>query len=175
MAESVTNASEGLVLLHLQKIVAAEKKKDEAVNALRTARKAAKTDGVDLSVLDMVRSLGKLDEHELTHGYNQLVTYSQFLSVPVYNQLSLFDPPNPSEDDIIDIASGKGLRAGKLGQDQGSSPYEPGSAAGQAWLEGWHQGQKIILEAGIRPLDETPAEAPKRGRKKGSESGETAH
>lgn len=172
MADAQTNASEALVLLHLQRIVAAEKKKDEAVNALRTTRKAAKSDGVDLSVLDMVRGLGKQDEHELTHGYNQLVTYSKFLSLPVYSQLGLFDPPIPSEDDILDIATGKGLRAGKLGQDQGSNPYEPGTPAGQAWLEGYHQGQKIILEAGIKPIPEEPPEEKKRGRGK---SGETAH
>lgn len=152
------NVSEGLVLLHLRKIKEAEKKKDEAVNALRTARKAAKADGVDLPTLDYVRGLDKLGDHERVHGFNQVVTYSGFLSVPLYSQLSLFDPPNPDENDVIDIAYARGLRAGKQGHDQ-VSPYDPASPASQEWLKGWHDGQEIILKAGITPIPEEKATA----------------
>ena len=156
-----SNVSEGLALVHLRKIVEAEQKKDEAVAKLRTARKAAKNDGVDLKALDAARALSKLDAIEVTNDFNQLVRYSKFLEVPVYSQLSMFDiPAEPTDEDLHDRAYSSGVRAGKLGHDQTSSKFEPGSPAGQKWLEGYSDGQKIIMSA-MQELAPPPA----KGRK----------
>jgi len=184
MMTTDSNVQDGVTLIHLQKITAAERKKDEAVNALRNARKAAKADGVQLKALDAVRVLAKLDSHELTQDFNDIVRYARLLQVPLYSQLDMFDAPDGSSDeaDIIAKAASDGLRAGRLGETADSAnPYDPGSPAGQAWLEYWRKGQDELLSA-IKeiPVSDKAPDEPKRprGRPKGSgkkPAAETAH
>lgn len=162
-----SNVSQELVLYHLSKITEKERKKDEAVNGLRSARKAAKADGVDLKVLDAVRTLLKQDESELADGFNQTVRYAHLLNVPVYGQLTLFESPEITEETVRERGYAAGLRAGKLGQDQSTNPHDPTAPAGMAWVEGWYDGQKILLSAisTHQPVEDAPVEKPKRGRK----------
>lgn len=178
------NVVDGLVLHHLHRIVGEEKKKDIAVNALRNARKAAKADGVSLKALDAVRVLAKLDSHELTQDFNDIVRYARLLQVPLYSQLDMFDAPDGStdEEDIIARAASDGLRAGRMGEEGKTTKYDPGSPAGQAWLEYWRKGQDELLAAikEIPVSEKAPAEPPKRrGRPPGSgkkkPAAETAH
>ena len=148
-----TNVSEGLLLVHLSKIGAAEKKKDEAVNALRAARKSAKQDGVDLKTLDALRVLAKLSATEIAHGFNTMVSYSRFMSVPVYGQMQLFESVEVSEETVTAAAKDRGLHDGKMGRGEETNPYDIGSPAGQAWLAGHREGQEALLR-GIKPLGE---------------------
>jgi ribosome modulation factor len=161
---SDSNVTDALVLHHLQKIMKEERKKDEAVNALRSARKAAKADGVSLKTLDSVRHLMKLDQGELADDFNEFVRYARLLEVPVYSQLSLFEVGEPSMEDTCARAKADGLRAGKLGHDQSTCPHDPTAPAGQAWLDGYHDGQAILLSA-IKHIPEPPAAEPPKGRR----------
>jgi ribosome modulation factor len=144
--EPRNNVTESLVLLHLSKIIAAEQKKDTAVANLRTARKAAKGDGVDLKTLDAVRHLASLDEHEITAGFNSIAQYSKFLSVPLYSQFDLFDSPAAAEEAVNERAFHKGIKAGKFGEGPEKNPYDPTSVAGQEWARGWGEGQAILMK-----------------------------
>ncbi len=172
-----SNVQDGVTLIHLQKITAAERKKDEAVNALRSARKAAKADGVQLKALDAVRVLAKLDSHELTQDFNDIVRYARLLQVPLYSQFDMFDAPDGASDEeaIIARAASDGLRAGRLGETGTTTKYDPGSPAGQAWLEYWRKGQDELLSA-IKeiPVSEKAPEEPKRPRGRPPGSGKKA-
>jgi ribosome modulation factor len=143
--EPRTNVSESLVLLHLSKIVAAEGKKDTAVANLRSARKLAKSDGVDLKTLDAVRHLASLDEHEITAKFNSITQYSKYLSVPLYQNFELFDSPDAAEEAVNERAFLKGIKAGKMGQGAETNPYDQTSVAGQEWSRGWNEGQAILM------------------------------
>lgn len=144
--EPRTNVSESLVLIHLNKIVAAETKKNSAVANLRAARKLAKSDGVDLKTLDAVRHLASLDEHELTAGFNSITQYARYLSVPLYSTFDLFDSPDAAEEAVNERSFIKGIKAGKLGQGCETNPYDPTSVAGQEWARGWGEGQAILMK-----------------------------
>lgn len=160
-----SNVDDAIVLVHLQKIQTAERKKDEAVNALRSARKAAKADGISLKTFDAVRHLAKLDEHEVTDDFNDMIRYARILQVPVYSQLELFAAPTAAEDQVIIKAGMNGLRAGRTGADAATNPYDPGSPAGQMWLEQWHKGQAELLSAIKKiPEKEPQPEQPRRPR-----------
>ncbi len=175
-----SNVQDGVTLIHLQKITTAERKKDEAVNALRSARKAAKADGVSLKALDAVRVLAKLDSHELTQDFNDIVRYARLLQVPLYSQLEMFDAPDGSseEDEIMARAASDGLRSGRLGEEGKTTKYDPGSPAGQVWLEYWRKGQDELMSA-IKeiPVSDKAPDEPKRprGRPKGSGKKSKAH
>lgn len=142
-----SNVSTGLVMLHLRKIQDAEKKGGEATAALRNARKAAKADGIDLEMLEVMRKFDKMTESDLAEYLNAMITYAQHFSIPHLSQMDLFDSPEIDESVAMDLAYSRGLRAGKLGRDQTSNPAEPGTPAGQKWLEGWHDAQKLIMDA----------------------------
>jgi hypothetical protein len=143
-AKSGNNVPESLVLAHLSKIQTAEKKKDEAVAALRAARKAAKADGVNLKTLDAVRHLAGLDDVELASMFNETVTYARYLSVPVFGQMQLFEAPEVTAENAKDIAFAKGLKAGKLGRGEDANPYDPGVPSFHDWLKGQRAGQEIL-------------------------------
>lgn len=147
-----TNVTEPLFLHHLRKLADAERKKDEAVALVRAARKGAKADGVSLHKLDQARSLSKLSEAELVDEFNTLVRYATFLNVPVYRQMSLFElGETGDEEKTLERAYHDGCRAGKLGQSEGSNPFDATLPAGQKWLAGYRDGQAALME-GIKQL-----------------------
>jgi len=141
-----TNVSEGLYLAHIRKIAAAEKKKDEAVNALRAARKSAKGDGVDLKTMDALRHLSKLSETEVAQGFNTMVAYARWSKTPVWGQIDLFEVGEINDETVAAKARERGEAAGRNAQDQTTCPYAPGSAAGQEWLAGYNDGQAVLMQ-----------------------------
>jgi ribosome modulation factor len=149
--ETRTNVSGDLVLAHLRDIVAAEEKKDLAVIALRSARKRAKCDGVDLKALDAARYLALLDDHEVVSAFNSVSTYAKYLGVEFYHQFDLFDSPSAAEEAVNERAFLKGIKAGRLGQGEADNPYDASSVAGQEWIRGHREGQERLL-AGIKEL-----------------------
>jgi hypothetical protein len=142
-----TNVSESLLLQHIGKMVTAEKKQGEATAALRNARKHAKSDGVNLDALDKVRSMIKRDIHENVEEFNAVVNYSKILNAPIYSQLDMFSAPEPTEEEVMKRAYADGVRSGKLGESEGGNPFDDTHGAGQEWLSGFRDGQKILMQA----------------------------
>jgi ribosome modulation factor len=153
-----TNVSEALALSHLRKIVAAEKKKDEAVNALRTVRKAAKADGVDLKTMDAVRHLAKLQEFEVAAHFNSIGLYARWLSLPIGAQMPLFEVEEITEETVAAKAFDRGKHAGKLGEGAQANPYSLSTPAFDSWEQGWREGQDALL-AGVGQLQPEHATA----------------
>ncbi len=141
-----TNVTEGLFLVHCRKIADLEKKKDEAVAALRAGRKAAKGDGIDLKTFDAVRHLAKQTENEIAHGFNTLVAYARWMKTPVYHQMALFEVGEVNEDSVAAKAKERGEADGRLGKGQEACPYDPTSEAGRRWLDGYHEGQAALMQ-----------------------------
>ncbi len=140
MAES--NVGEVIFLKHVQKIAAAEKRKDDAVNALRTARKAAKTDGIVLADMDAARRLLKLAAGEVEGQFNNMVRYAKYLGAPVYSQFDLFS----NDEDSVGRACREGTSAGRTGASEGTNPYDVTSPEGQAWLSNFRDEQNRLMK-----------------------------
>lgn len=148
-----SNMQDGLLLHHLSKILKAEAVKAAAAKDLADVRKLAKSDGVDLKTLDLVRKMLGADHFELATAFNDLVRYAKVLDLPVYSQLSLFSTADEvDEDEILDRAFVAGRRAGKTGLDQSTCPHGFETPAGQQWLDGWGDGQRILFSA-IKQLE----------------------
>lgn len=125
---------------------------------LKKARKQAKADGILLKRFDAMRHLADLprSEQELQLLHDQ--SYLQWLRAPVGYQFTLsIDGSGDAFDDeseasaearIVEEAKGAGWRAGLKGdvfEDQG--PHGAATPAGQAWIEGYREGQAKALEA----------------------------
>lgn len=142
-----SNMQDDVVLHHLARILEAQRVKDAAAKEYAASRKLAKGDGVDLKTLDAVVRLMALDSFELTEGYNDLVRYARLFNVPVYGQLDLFAVPEDTDEEIFGRAYASGLQGGKTGKDQSVCPHGFETPAGQKWLEGWHDGQAVLMSA----------------------------
>ncbi len=150
--EPLNNVTESTVLQYVAKLKAAIAKKDIAVNAIRSIRKQAKGDGIELKTVDSMLHLSTLDEHELTAMFNSQVAYAKYMEIPVFSQLTMFDTPDIDEESVAERAFSKGLKSGKLGENATENPYDAASAAGQRWLKGYGEGQaKLLLGIGELP------------------------
>lgn len=161
-----SNVSEVIFLKHIQKINAAEKRKDDAVNALRTMRKAAKQDGIVLADMDAARRLLKLAAGEVESQFNNVVRYSKYLGAPVYSQFDMFN----NDEDGIGRASREGASAGRTGASEGSNPYDAASPEGQAWLSHYRDEQARLMSA-FKDLDGKTVEETEKAKASGERKG----
>lgn len=133
--------------IHLREIESAERKKDQAVSDLRTARKRAKDAGIDLAVLDIMRKAAKFTRSETIERLNKQVVYGKFLRAAVFDQLDLFKERDLSDDEMVDEAYGKGVVAGKRGSDPSTNPWDLSTPMGQSWESGRIDGQSLLMQA----------------------------
>ena len=124
---------------------------------LKKARKAAKADGVLLKRFDAMRHLAELPraEQELQLLHDQ--AYLQWLRAPVGHQFSMElaagDAYDEETDEAIEArtvedARGAGWRAGLKGEVwEDENPHDANTAAGQAWLEAYREGQEKATKA----------------------------
>ncbi len=148
----MSNIDAGLLLVHVKRMGEAQVAQAAATAKLRASRKAAKADGISLRELDNVLGTLKLDQHELVDRHNTMVAYSKALNMPLAEQLSFLDVPEVSDDEVIARAFSDGLRAGKLGKSEADNPHDVTQPAGQKWLEGYRDGQSLLLMA-IKEID----------------------
>jgi hypothetical protein len=126
-----------------------DSKEDAADSAMSVARakKAAKRDGVDLDVLKVVEQLKNMDEDKRPGFIHKIVTYSQWIEMPLGAFSVGIQAPEPKEASRTDF---KRWQAGEDGHKQGlgggpreSNPHRPGSEEHQAWDRRWNVGFKL--------------------------------
>jgi hypothetical protein len=135
------NVSKELFHVHAAALAKDERKRDEIQGRIRNRRKQMKADGINLQVFDAVRKLAKLDPADIIDALNTQTLYGQFDGVVPFTQLSFIDALDMSDEAIAQRARGAGLIAGREGRDMSDNPNAPDSEAGQAWIQGWHEGQ----------------------------------
>ncbi len=118
-------------------------------------RKGMRADGIILRVFDRTETLAGMSRAEQQTEMAHTEAYLKWHRAPAGTQFSLTLVPNDAFDDddeaaearVVEDAKGAGWRAGLAGEWQAASPYTTDTPPGQAWLEGWHEGQKKNAEA----------------------------
>ena len=118
-------------------------------------RKAMRADGIILGIFDRTEKLAEMssDEQQAEHVHTE--AYLKWRRAPRGHQFSLTLVSNdPFEEDdeavearIVEGARGAGWRAGLAGKWEDENPYTANTAAGQAWLGAYRDGQKKNAEA----------------------------
>lgn len=81
---------------------------------------------------------------------------ARWMGLPVGAEPIMFEMVDRRQ--AIDIAYDNGKAAGMAGNDM-RSPHDPSVPQYQRWLEGWHDGQEIILSALGKVAQPAPSEA----------------
>lgn len=145
-------------LVKLEELIAA---KDEAVSAVRTARKKLVANGFKPKVIDFALRLRKDEDEDMIEQRRAEIEVARFLNHPIGTQPEL---PLNMEDRTPDVdkARARGEIAGAEGQRR-DPPYVPGTPQEQAWLAGWSDGQATLASA-FKKLEAKAAAAPTDGQ-----------
>lgn len=129
---------------HVARIREAMSKKDEAVAALRSRRKDAKNDGLDLAILDRVMGEMKEDPDIIIDRDNELMRYRKAFKIPAYEPIPLESAGRATEEAVVAHAELEGERAGLRAADVNTNPHDPATPAGQAWMKGYNASQEKL-------------------------------
>lgn len=130
--------------------------KDEAVSAVRTARKKLVAHGFKPKVIDFALRLRKSEDDEMIEQRRAEIEVARFLNHPIGTQPDLpFDMQDRTPD--VDKARAQGEIAGAEGKSR-LPPYVTGTAQEQAWLDGWSNGQATLTSAFKKLEAQAPAE-----------------
>lgn len=128
--------------------VAAEKK------LLNRVWKLAINAGIVRKDLELVRRFADQDADTVLQTMARIKKYAQALDVPIGSQFNLFEIPNSSilsSDELSERAHRAGYVAGLTGKNPDDQAYPAGHEHHARHMEGWHAGQKILLER-IMPI-----------------------
>lgn len=133
--------SEETFFRHLAAIVAATGPRDAAAAVLRSVRKQARGDGVDLGKLDQMIKMSTWDPEEIRSHFETLQRYAAWMKMPIGTQLDLFEGiPMAARPGFDWKAKGFHAATTKMGVP-GTPPADCPPDQMQAWLEGWNEGQ----------------------------------
>lgn len=109
---------------------------------LKTLRKAAKADGCVMADLDYMARCADLEDPEIVpEEIRRRAEIASWFALPVNYQPDMFVDRAPIDDRAFEEGKAAGLR-GKNPE----APYDAASKAGQEWLRGWHEGQRIMRD-----------------------------
>lgn len=117
-------------------------------------RKLAKNSGMEMGILDRVLKDADKDPDIVLRAMATYKQYSEWLDAPG-RQMSLFEIPNSSmlsHEERAEKASRTGYTLGLMGKDPDTQAFPADNEFHQLHMEGWHKGQKILLDK-IQPID----------------------
>lgn len=123
--------------------VAAAKKR------LNKARKLAINDGVEMKTLELVRRYAEQEPETVFSSIAKLKQYAEWMNVPLGKQLTIFDTKPSSilsSSEMSDRAYQAGRALGLTGKNPDEQAYPADNEHHQRHLEGWHDGQKVLLD-----------------------------
>lgn len=176
------NISPATFLKHYRAIRDAETAHKSAGSIVQTAKKAAKSDGVDLDALRMLQKLAKLDSDEAELRIKHMMAYAQWAEMPLGTQTDLFGkatsvPEDEAEKQREFNASEEGRRASDGGQPRDSNPHtDAGSPEFVSWDKAWLKANRKFMKQQQATAEEMGANAgvtTSRRRRNGSSA--TAH
>jgi hypothetical protein len=124
---------------HYHKIAAQKAKVEAEQTEYKRLRKLAKADQIVLSDIDFMLKCAEVeDETILTDRLKREAEIASWFALPIQFQADMFDV---GLEPLEDRAAREGEAAGYRGKDP-TPPYDTASAAGQAWLKAWHDGNE---------------------------------
>lgn len=138
------------------RIAQAKEAEAEAKAEVTEQKKWAKTRGVNLKALEAVRTAMKEDKfQEFVDFCRDGIAYANAFGRPVpRDQLDIFETADVQLP-LDEAAYAKGHAAGLADEGTQTCIHGIETPAGQKWMDGWHQGQKIrALVLTVEPKDE---------------------
>ena len=113
-----------------------------AQDALKTLKKTAKTDGCVMADLEYMARCAGLEDHAIVpEEIRRRAEIASWFALPVNYQPDMFTDRTPLDDRAFE----EGKVAGLTGKDCAPG-YDATSPAGQRWIEGWHEGRRVMRE-----------------------------
>jgi hypothetical protein len=153
---AIGNVRSDTFIAHWRAIHDAKDEQSTHSSRVSQAKKAAKRDGVDMDVVQMLEVLSNKDVDERLSLIRKLYVYSDWLSMPLSAAAEgLQQPPAPKESTQREFeewqAGRAGLLAGKRGHPRESNPYQADKADSpeyaawdRKWSQGFRQNQKKL-------------------------------
>lgn len=142
-SELTADERSALRMHHIQALL----RVDEAMKPLRDERKkirsTAKGDGFKVTELDAGVRLATMEDVSIfVQEIHELIEIAKaFNALPPGEQGDMFPDRRPANEKAFD----EGKVAGMEGKNP-EPPYGADSKKGQKWLEGWHDGQRVMRE-----------------------------
>jgi predicted Holliday junction resolvase-like endonuclease len=132
-----------------EKTLAAKKEADAKFkNACKTARAELGKDGVD-QIKQVILLQQPEGEAALRAMIERQLRVARYVGSPIGTQFGLLDGIDESAEDR---AYDAGKRIGLAGEPC-KSPYMESTEEGQAWMEGFHEGQAVLAQGFKQPVD----------------------
>lgn len=109
-------------------------------NACKLIKADVGTDGVDL-IKDMILAESEEGEAQLKARMERAMRAARYMSAPLGSQFEMFDGDRTP---AVDRARDEGKKAGMEGAHC-KPPYDTSVPQHDAWIEGWHEGQKALF------------------------------
>lgn len=136
--------TEDVFLVNMRAIINAQAKVDLAKAGLKEARKLAKAAGIELKQLDAVIAMADWGPDEVRDHFATRNQYAIWMGLPVGTQPDFFAGVPDAAKPSVDWRS-RGYVAATTGKGAvGKPPEDCPPDQVQAWMEGWHDGQKKI-------------------------------
>lgn len=134
--------SRALHFHHFNAIEAQKATVKAAQDVLKKMRKTAKADGCVMADLDYMARCADLEDPSIVPAeLSRRAEIASWFALPVNFQPDMFTDRTPIDDRAFEEGKAAGLR----GKDP-TPAYDENSVPGQAWLKGWHDGQRIMRE-----------------------------
>jgi ribosome modulation factor len=117
--------------------------------------KLALNAGICRKDLEMVMRFADQDPDAVLRTLSNIKQYAQWMDVPIGTQLSIFEIPSSSilsNAELGERAYRAGYVAGITGKNPDTEAYPADNEHHQRHMEGWHAGQKILLDR-IQPIN----------------------
>lgn len=117
--------------------------------------KLALNAGICRKDLEMVMRFADQDPDAVLRTLANIKQYAQWMDVPIGTQLSIFEIPTSSilsSAELGERAYRAGYVAGITGKNADTEAYPSDNEHHQRHMEGWHAGQKILLDR-IQPIN----------------------
>jgi ribosome modulation factor len=140
---------------HIRQLLGIADRLKPIMEERKKARALAKADGFKLSEIDAGLRLATMDDQNIfVEEIKELIEIAKaFNALPPGEQGDLFPDRRPVEERAFD----EGKVAGLAGKDP-DPLYDASSDMGQAWMKGWHEGQRIMREDLLSAMEKKNAQ-----------------
>jgi len=131
------------------------KAKQRALDEIYTKITAAlKSDGflvLDMKIADDLSGSPK-QEQKVRVAVERRLKVARWIGHPLGAQMDLFEKPTPVA--TVDRAFDEGKAAGMVGDKADPPTHFSAGELAQAWMAGWHEGQKLLVRHKIKKQDQ---------------------
>jgi len=142
-SELTPEQKSALRMHHVRRLLELEEEMQPLRERRKQIRAEAKGDGFKLSEIDAAIRLSTMEDTSIfVAEIKELIEIAKaFNALPPGEQGDLFPDRRPADERCFD----EGKVAGLAGKNP-EPPYGADSKQGQAWMKGWHEGQRIMRE-----------------------------